>query len=407
VGSTISADPEEPLAQEVAEDIGRGFKSSGAALLTMPMDLHMAIAQGFHNAPRLWGDATVRKPVRITGVKSGWTAARREFGYGIYDAWTGLATQPAQGWKDEKTIPAKLGGLGVGVAKGVGGFVIKNISAIVSPPAYLVTGVRKYVSKRTGGPSANLFIRRAHMVQGFKDYRELGGESGSGTSNPKLEEITREVEEGWTVYEELWAEVANLHHATGHGPIAKMKVAKEKKRWDEMGALESVRTAREALRAYREHEDVDALFKEKRKETLVAQMPRAPAMARTATCGDDGVLTNGRKVGEEDVGTLELVKDKIDDEDGQEREEIMDAVAPPGGRKDSEATAVPSDSTDGEDEKRKQTAHKDRKASKATGSEDYFSKLSEPRAKDSSNDLSKKGGPEVHDMVMANGVATA
>ena len=406
VASTISADPEEPLAQEVAEDIGRGFKSSGAALLTMPMDLHMAIAQGFHNAPRLWGDATVRKPVRITGVKSGWTAARKEFGYGIYDAWTGLATQPAQGWKDELTIPAKFGGLGVGVAKGVGGFVVKNISALVSPPAYLVTGVRKYVSKRIGGPGANLFIRRAHMVQGFKDVRDLGGESGGDTKNPKLEETLREVEEGWKVYEELWKEVANLHHATGHGPMAKMKVAKEKKRWDEMGALESVRTAREALRAYREHEDVDALFKEKRKETLVAQMPRAPAMARKATYGDDGVLTNGRKVDEEDVDTLEAVKEHIDDdEDGQESEEIMDTVAPAAGRKDSEATAVPSDTNDGEDEKRKQTAHEERKASKAIGADDYFSKPAELRVKDASNDLSKKGGPEVHDM--ANGVATA
>jgi UDP:flavonoid glycosyltransferase YjiC (YdhE family) len=407
VGSTISADPEEPLAQEVAEDIGRGFKSSGAALLTMPMDLHMAIAQGFHNAPRLWGDATVRKPVRITGVKSGWTAARREFSYGIYDAWTGLATQPAQGWKDEKTVPAKFGGLGVGVAKGVGGFVVKNISALVSPPAYLVTGVRKYVSKRIGGPSANLFIRRAHMVQGFRDVRELGGESGGDTQNPKLEETTREVEEGWKVYEELWEEVANLHHATGHGPLAKMKVAKEKKRWDEMGALESVRTAREALRAYREHEDVDALFKEKRKETLVAQMPRAPAMARTASYGDKDVLTNGRRVGEEDLDTIEAVKDNIDDVDGEERQELMEAVAPAAGRKDSEATAVPSDTNDGEDEKRKQTAHEERKAGEAVGGDDYFSKPAESRVKDVGDDLGKKGGPEVQDMAMTNGMATA
>ena len=125
-------------------------------------------------------------------------------------------------------------------------------------------------------------------------------------------------------------------------------------------------------------------------------------MARTASYGDDGVLTNGRKVGEEDVDTLEAVKEHIDDgEDGQEREEIMDTVAPAAGRKDSEATAVPSDSNDGEDEKRKQTVHEERKASKAVGGDDYFSK------KEASNGLSKKGGPEVQDMAMANGVATA
>jgi len=436
VASTISADPEEPLAQEVAEDIGRGFKSSGAALLTMPMDVHMAIAQGFHNAPRLWGDATVRKPVRITGFKSGWTAARREFGYGVWDGWTGLVTQPARGWKDEVTVPAKFGGLGVGVAKGVGGLVIKNVSAIVSPPAYLVTGVRKYVSKRLGGPGANLFIRRAHMVQGFKDVRELGGESGGDPHHRKLEETTREVLEGWAVYEDLWTEVTNLQHAHGNGPLAKMKVAKEKKRWDEMGALESVRTAREALRAYREHEDVDALFKEKRKETLVSQMPRASAMQRTATYGDQGVLTNGRKVGELDEGTIEEVKEDVDavDAGGAERQEAMDVVAPAAGeadageaanaglegRKDSEATAVPSDSNDGGEDRKDR---KDRKtvapaAVAATAadasdnsSEDYFStQVSPDKPKLAGRELSKmQVGPERLDMAAAapNGVATA
>ena len=121
-------------------------------------------------------------------------------------------------------------------------------------------------------------------------------------------------------------------------------------------------------------------------------------------------MTNGRKVGEEDVDTLEAVKEHIDDDDdddGREREEIMDTVAPAAGRKDSEATAVPSDTNDGEDEKRKQTAHEERKASEAVGGDDYFSKPAELRVKDTPNDLSKKGGPEVHDMAMANGVATA
>lgn len=426
VASTISADPEEPLAQEVAEDIGRGFKSSGAALLTMPMDVHMAIAQGFHNAPRLWGDGTVRKPVRITGFKSGWKAARREFGYGVYDGWTGLVTQPVMGWKDGDKVPAKFGGLGVGMAKGVGGLVIKNVSAIVSPPAYLTAGLRKYVRKRMGGPGANLFIRRAHMVQGWKDLRALGSESGSYPENPKLQETLREVEEGWQVYENLWREVGNLQHAQGDGALSKLKVAKEKQRWVEMGALESVRTAREALRAYRDHEDVDAMFKERRRETLVAQMPRAPAMARTATYGDQGVLTNGRKVGETDEETLETVIEDMDDVDtgGKERQEVMDEVAPApdggmlagagaGSRKDSEATAVPSDSAeDGEDEKRKQeqVAQGEREASKVTGAEDYFSKptdATKDRVQFADKDVLAQGGPERLDMAAPNGVATA
>jgi hypothetical protein len=80
----------------------------------------------------------------------------------------------------------------------------------------------------------------------------------------------------------------------------------------------------------------------------------------------------------------------------------VDAVAPTaGGRKDSEATAVPSDSNDDtEHEKRKQNAHEGRKASKAVGSEDYFSKPTESKMK-------AIGEPERLDMAMPNGIATA
>ncbi|KAM0722532.1 hypothetical protein Q7P37_001973 [Cladosporium fusiforme] len=414
IGSTLSADPEEPLAQEVAEDIGRGFKTSGAALLTMPMDLHLAIAQGFHNAPRLWGDATVRKPVRITGFKSGWTAARREFGYGVYDGWTGLVTQPAHGWKDEVTVPAKFGGLGLGVAKGVGGCVIKNISAIVAPPAYLATGIRKYASKRLGGPSANDFIRRAHMVQGFKDMCKLGTEgSENGAADrhtEELEKLTREVDDGWDVFNELWSQVEALQHSAGSGPLGRIKVKKEKKRWEQMGALESVRTAREALKAYRENQDVEALFSEKRRETVVAQLPRAPAMARTQTYGDGNTLTNGRTVDEAHDGTLEDLAEGNDDAaaatEGHDAITAADS-APLADRKDSEATAVPSDSTDGEDEKRKKTANAERRASKAVApkEEDYFNKTAEPHVKIAGN--MGEGQPERLDMAMPNGVATA
>jgi hypothetical protein len=204
-----------------------------------------------------------------------------------------------------------------------------------------------------------------------------------------------------------------------------MRVAKEKKRWDEMGALESVRTAREALRAYREHEDVDALFKEKRKETLVAQMPRAPAMARTATYGDKGVLTNGRTVGELDEETIEAVKEDVDNVDagGRERQEAMDVVAPAAGdptsagagRKDSEATAVPSDSNDGGDERKAGNGVGNGKdaaapAAAADGSSgDYFSShATEGKPKLAGRELSKmQVGPERLDMAVSNAVASA
>lgn len=296
LGSTLSADPSEPLAQEMAGDIGRGFRRSGAALLTMPMDLHMAIAQGFHNAPRLYGDATVRKPVRITGMKSGWTAARKEFGYGIYDSWTGLVTQPVGGWKDEVTVPAKFAGMGKGVARGLGGFVLKNVTALIAPPAYLGQGARKYVEKKLGGPGANSFIRKAHIVQGMKDLQAIKDDP------EKLQRAQELVDQGWRVYEEIWQEVNVFKQSAGPGPIGKMKFLREKKRWEQEGALENIHTAEQALRARKEGKDVHGLFERRKREVRLAEAPRAGAMEQPENPGEaEGVLENGRRKQSEDA----------------------------------------------------------------------------------------------------------
>jgi hypothetical protein len=43
--------------------------------LKSPMNLAMGIARGFHNAPKLYHDRTVRKQEKITGFQSGIKAA--------------------------------------------------------------------------------------------------------------------------------------------------------------------------------------------------------------------------------------------------------------------------------------------------------------------------------------------
>jgi hypothetical protein len=45
--------------------------------LKAPTDFTLAVAKGFHNAPLLYGDDTVREPPKITGIKSGLKAAGR------------------------------------------------------------------------------------------------------------------------------------------------------------------------------------------------------------------------------------------------------------------------------------------------------------------------------------------
>ena len=295
--SVLSADPTEPFAHEMAGDIGDGVKRSGKALITMPMDLHMAIAQGFHNAPRLYGDATVRKPIRITGVKSGAKAARKEFAHGIYDGVTGLVTQPIGGWKDEVTLPAKMAGFGKGLGKGIGGFVLKDISAVVAPPAFLGMGMRKYLEKKMGGPGTNAFIRKAQIIQGYKDRQALMEQDKEGDGkDDQIQRIQARVDEGWRVYQDIWDTEHHYRAASGRGPLGSIRLKREKKRWEKNGALENVDTADRALKARKEGRDLDRLFKHRKRELRRAEEPRAPAMEQPEPYehGKD-VLTNGQK----------------------------------------------------------------------------------------------------------------
>lgn len=85
-----------------------------------PMNFCMGLAKGFRNAPKLYNDDTVRKQEKITGLGSGLKLAGKEFGFGLYDGITGLATQPYKGAQKEG-----VSGFLKGFAKGIGGVVLK------------------------------------------------------------------------------------------------------------------------------------------------------------------------------------------------------------------------------------------------------------------------------------------
>lgn len=85
-----------------------------------PMNFCMSLAKGFRNAPRLYNDDTVRKQEKVTGLASGVMLAGKEFGLGLFDGITGLATQPYKGAQKEG-----VSGLIKGFAKGIGGIVLK------------------------------------------------------------------------------------------------------------------------------------------------------------------------------------------------------------------------------------------------------------------------------------------
>lgn len=56
---------------------GKGFQKIVGAGLKSPMDFSLALAKGFHNMPKLYGDDTVREVDRVTGVQSGLKTATK------------------------------------------------------------------------------------------------------------------------------------------------------------------------------------------------------------------------------------------------------------------------------------------------------------------------------------------
>ncbi len=59
--SVISDDPAGNAAEEIGKNVGSGVGKTAGFIAKAPMDLTLAVAQGFHNAPRLYGDTTVRR----------------------------------------------------------------------------------------------------------------------------------------------------------------------------------------------------------------------------------------------------------------------------------------------------------------------------------------------------------
>lgn len=150
---------------ETAMDTGKGVRKIIGAGFSSPMDFTMGLAKGFHNAPKLYGDDTVRKSEQVTDFRSGIRAATKEFGYGMYDGITGLVTQPMRG--AAKDGPA---GFFKGIGKGIGGIALKPGAAIFGIPGYAMKGVYKEMQKQFGSSVQN-YIIAARTAQGFDDWQ--------------------------------------------------------------------------------------------------------------------------------------------------------------------------------------------------------------------------------------------
>ncbi|KAL9030598.1 MAG: hypothetical protein Q9196_001304 [Gyalolechia fulgens] len=240
VGSEGIDGSDDNLAQDIAADAGMGLAQTGEAIARVPMDLSLAIAQGFHNAPRLYGDTTVRTPMRVTGIQSGLRAAGEELVFGVYDGITGLWLQPYRGARDHGAL-----GLVQGVGKGSGGFVLKNLAAIFGPFAYTMKGVHKEMLKSR---QPTQFIRRARIAQGIQDLRELD-EKERQTEDEK-------VEKAWEVVRDVVQEQALVKN---EGIRSKVRFYQTRRRLIKEGKFESVDKAAVALEEWRREKRLKGL----------------------------------------------------------------------------------------------------------------------------------------------------
>ncbi|KAF1935817.1 UDP-Glycosyltransferase/glycogen phosphorylase [Clathrospora elynae] len=143
-----------------SKGLGRILKAAVKA----PMDISVSITRGFHNAPKLWGDDTVRPQEQVSDFKSGVKAVGKEFGFGLYDGVTGLFTQPWKGAQKEGTS-----GFFKGIGKGIGGMATKPSAALMGIVGYTMKGVHKEVQKLFGSNVQN-YIVASRVGQGYEEW---------------------------------------------------------------------------------------------------------------------------------------------------------------------------------------------------------------------------------------------
>lgn len=239
------------------------------------MDLSLAIAQGFHNAPRLYGDSTVRTPIRVSGIQSGLKAAGSEFVFGIYDGVTGLWLQPYRGAKENGAV-----GFIQGVGKGFGGFILKDLAAIIGPFGYTLKGVHKELVK---GKKQKLthFIRTAKQLQGKQELSAL--------DELTKRQVSDRIDAAWKIVTEIMHELETTRQK--EGLVGRLALAREKRHLSKQGAFESVDTTRKA-------------FAKWKRERATAEMgpTRSAAAAADDSVGSADVVTASGGQQQDDQG---------------------------------------------------------------------------------------------------------
>jgi hypothetical protein len=262
------------------------------------MDLTLAVAQGFHNAPRLYGDTTVRRPVRITGIRSGLKAAGGEFIFGIYDGVSGLVVQPYKGARDGGPV-----GFVKGIGMGLTGFLVKDLAAVIGPFGYTMKGVHKQATRYK---QPTHFIRKARIIQGQRDL--------TNSTEEQRRRDRETVYHGWDVVQEVRR---MLDRSGAQGLTGRIKAMKERKDWSSNEAFENVEMAEEALAARKKGQTLREVFKEQR--VRLEQAERAEKNKETKETKDKEKATEKSDVEKRDEWMKDGEKKLVNsDEDARE-----------------------------------------------------------------------------------------
>jgi hypothetical protein len=160
---------ESPVSDDVQISIPPPLKRKRAAVINFagsvlghtlkaPVALFYNVANGFHNCPAtVLSDRTVRTHSPITGFGSGLARSGKEFGFGLYDAVTGLVTQPYYGYKDasDRKQTAAVG-IAKGVGRGFGGLFLKTGAAVTGIPGYSFKGLERTIERWVQGSDVYL-----------------------------------------------------------------------------------------------------------------------------------------------------------------------------------------------------------------------------------------------------------
>lgn len=125
-----------------------GIGDALAALLRAPVQVGMGLTQGFHNAPKIWGDKIIRSQIPIHGISSGIKAGYKQFTLSAYDGVTGFVSKPMQRSKQHK-LRGTLAGLSIGTLSGISNIISGFTAVITFPLKGVEVELSQYIMSKT------------------------------------------------------------------------------------------------------------------------------------------------------------------------------------------------------------------------------------------------------------------